>query len=64
MTVDRPMGGARAAYARAGVDVAAGERAVALMKASVASTRRPEVLGGLGGFGSAGRTEPGWGISP
>jgi phosphoribosylformylglycinamidine cyclo-ligase len=35
------------------VDVAAGERAVALMRASVASTRRPEVLGGLGGFGSA-----------
>lgn len=43
----------RAAYARAGVDVAAGERAVELMRASVASTRRPEVLGGLGGFGSA-----------
>ena len=40
-------------YARAGVDVAAGERAVELMRASVASTRRPEVLGGLGGFGSA-----------
>ncbi len=34
---------ARAAYARAGVDVAAGERAVELMRASVASTRRPEV---------------------
>ena len=43
----------RAAYARAGVDVAAGEHAVELMRASVASTRRPEVLGGLGGFGSA-----------
>lgn len=43
----------RAAYARAGVDVAAGERAVELMRASVASTRRSEVLGGLGGFGSA-----------
>jgi phosphoribosylformylglycinamidine cyclo-ligase len=43
----------RAAYARAGVDVAAGERAVELMRASVASTRRPEVLGGLGGFGAA-----------
>ncbi len=43
----------RAAYARAGVDVAAGDRAVELMRASVASTRRPEVLGGLGGFGSA-----------
>ena len=44
---------ARPAYARAGVDVAAGEHAVELMRASVASTRRPEVLGGLGGFGSA-----------
>jgi phosphoribosylformylglycinamidine cyclo-ligase len=43
----------RAAYARAGVDVGAGERAVDLLRASVAATRRPEVLGGLGGFGSA-----------
>jgi phosphoribosylformylglycinamidine cyclo-ligase len=43
----------RQAYARSGVDVDAGERAVELMRASVASTRRPEVLGGLGGFGSA-----------
>ncbi len=43
----------REAYARAGVDVAAGERAVELMRGSVASTWRPEVLGGLGGFGSA-----------
>lgn len=47
------MTGERAAYARSGVDVAAGERAVELMRAAVASTRRPEVLGGLGGFGSA-----------
>ncbi len=51
MTGGRPE--ARAAYARAGVDVGAGERAVELMRGSVASTRRPEVLGGLGGFGSA-----------
>jgi phosphoribosylformylglycinamidine cyclo-ligase len=43
----------RTAYARAGVDVAAGEHAVELMRSSVESTRRPEVLGGLGGFGSA-----------
>ena len=43
----------REAYARAGVDVAAGDRAVALMRDAVASTRRPEVLGGLGGFGGA-----------
>jgi phosphoribosylformylglycinamidine cyclo-ligase len=44
---------ARIAYARSGVDVAAGERAVDLMHAAVASTRRPEVIGGLGGFGGA-----------
>jgi phosphoribosylformylglycinamidine cyclo-ligase len=43
----------RRAYATAGVDVAAGERAVALMRGHVESTRRPEVLGGLGGFGGA-----------
>jgi len=38
------------AYAAAGVDVAAGERAVELMRASVAAAGRPEVIGGLGGF--------------
>jgi phosphoribosylformylglycinamidine cyclo-ligase len=38
------------AYAAAGVDVAAGERAVELMKDAVAGSRRPEVIGGLGGF--------------
>jgi phosphoribosylformylglycinamidine cyclo-ligase len=37
-------------YAEAGVDVEAGDRAVALMKASVRAAQRPEVLGGLGGF--------------
>ncbi|HJE50499.1 MAG TPA: phosphoribosylformylglycinamidine cyclo-ligase [Tessaracoccus flavescens] len=40
----------KSAYAAAGVDIEAGDRAVELMKASVARTRRPEVLGGLGGF--------------
>ncbi len=49
----------RRAYAAAGVDVAAGERAVDLMRAAVASTRRPEVLGALGGFGSAFRIPDG-----
>ncbi len=39
-----------ATYAGAGVDIAAGERAVELMKQSVARASRPEVLGGLGGF--------------
>lgn len=43
----------RAAYTTAGVDVAAGDRAVELMRAAVARTNRPEVLGGLGGFGAA-----------
>ncbi|MGA4668748.1 phosphoribosylformylglycinamidine cyclo-ligase [Propionibacteriaceae bacterium Y1923] len=38
------------AYAAAGVDIEAGDRAVELMKRHVAATARPEVLGGLGGF--------------
>ncbi|VEG28139.1 phosphoribosylformylglycinamidine cyclo-ligase [Actinomyces howellii] len=37
-------------YAEAGVDTAAGDRAVELMKASVAATMTPEVVGGVGGF--------------
>ena len=39
-----------ATYASAGVDVEAGERAVALMKASIARAQRPEVVGDFGGF--------------
>ncbi len=46
-------GAARGAYEGAGVDVAAGDRAVDRMRAAVDSTRRPEVVGGLGGFGGA-----------
>ena len=38
------------AYAAAGVDIAAGDRAVDAMKEWVAKTRRPEVVGGIGGF--------------
>lgn len=37
-------------YAQAGVDTEAGDRAVELMKASVARTHGPQVLGGVGGF--------------
>src|SRR5258708_36345054 len=48
------MSEARAAYAAAGVDVAAGDRAVELMRAAVERTRRPEVLGGLGGVRAPG----------
>ncbi len=57
MTDRRPP--ARPAYLRAGVDVMAGERVVDLIRSSVASTARPELLGGLGGFGSAFRIPDG-----
>jgi len=50
----------RPAYAASGVDVAAGERAVDLMRAAIEETRRPEVLGGLGGFASAVTIPPGY----
>ncbi len=43
----------RSAYAAAGVDVDAGERAVDLMRGHVASTGRPGAAPGLGGFGGA-----------
>jgi phosphoribosylformylglycinamidine cyclo-ligase len=39
-----------ATYKEAGVDIDAGDRAVELMKASVARASRPEVMGGIGGF--------------
>jgi len=37
-------------YAAAGVDLEAGDRAVELMKASIAFARREEMVGGIGGF--------------
>lgn len=37
-------------YAGAGVDISAGEEAVRLIAPHVAATKRPEVLGGIGGF--------------
>ena len=48
MSTDLPPGAA--SYAEAGVDVAAGERAVDRIAPLAASTRRPEVLGSIGGF--------------
>ncbi|PYZ96557.1 phosphoribosylformylglycinamidine cyclo-ligase [Alteribacter lacisalsi] len=39
------------AYRDAGVNIEAGYEAVERMKSHVARTRRPEVMGGLGGFG-------------
>ena len=41
----------RLTYADAGVDIAAGEKAVELIKEHVRSTFRPEVIGDIGGFG-------------
>jgi phosphoribosylformylglycinamidine cyclo-ligase len=38
------------AYAESGVDIEAADRAIELMKQWVEKTRRPEMLGGLGGF--------------
>jgi phosphoribosylformylglycinamidine cyclo-ligase len=46
--VSAPVDGS--SYAEAGVDIEAGDRAVELMKGSVARASRPEVVGGLGGF--------------
>jgi phosphoribosylformylglycinamidine cyclo-ligase len=41
----------RVTYASVGVDIAAGDSAVQRIREHVASTARPEVLGGIGGFG-------------
>ena len=38
------------AYARAGVDIDAADKAIELMKGWVEKARRPEMIGGLGGF--------------
>lgn len=47
-----------ATYAAAGVDTAAGDRAVDLLRAKVATADRPEVSGGLGGFAGLFRLDP------
>lgn len=39
------------AYARAGVDIGAGQRATEMMRAAVQATYTPDVLAGLGAFG-------------
>ncbi len=43
--------GAESAYAKAGVNIDAGNRAVELMKEAVRSTYGPEVVAGIGAFG-------------
>jgi len=45
-------------YASAGVDIDAGQRAVALIRSAVDKTRRPEVVGGLGGFAGLFELDP------
>jgi len=50
----------RPAYIASGVDVDAGQRAVELMRSAIDGTRRPEVLGEIGGFGSAVTIPPGY----
>jgi phosphoribosylformylglycinamidine cyclo-ligase len=47
-------------YRAAGVDIAAGEAAVARIRDKVRSTYRPEVLGDIGGFGSLVRVPSGY----
>jgi phosphoribosylformylglycinamidine cyclo-ligase len=42
--------GRPASYTAAGVDIAAGDRAVELIRTAVARTAGPEVIGGIGGF--------------
>src|SRR5947208_1936858 len=49
------------AYAAAGVDIDAGERAVALMHASLRATYTPDVLGDVGAFGALYRSPGGGG---
>ena len=56
-------------YKSAGVDVEAGRAFVQRIKASVEATHRPEVIGGLGGFGGlmrlpAGLRKPFWSQAP
>jgi phosphoribosylformylglycinamidine cyclo-ligase len=55
------VGGERpgATYAAAGVDIGAGDVAVDRIRDAVASTARPEVLGGIGGFGGSFAFDPG-----
>lgn len=46
-------------YKGSGVDIAAGEKAVEMIKAHVRSTFRPEVVGDIGGFGGLFEFKPG-----
>jgi phosphoribosylformylglycinamidine cyclo-ligase len=47
--LEQPLNGTT--YAAAGVSITTGDEAIERIRSVVASTRRPEVLGGIGGFG-------------
>ena len=47
---DQPSAATEGAYAAAGVSIEAADRAIDLMKGWVEKARRPEMIGGLGGF--------------
>ncbi len=51
---------AKLTYKEAGVDIDAGEELVERIKAPVKRTNRPEVIGGLGGFGALTRIPQGY----
>lgn len=51
---------AKLTYKEAGVDIDAGEELVERIKAPVKRTNRPEVIGGLGGFGALTRIPEGY----
>jgi phosphoribosylformylglycinamidine cyclo-ligase len=57
-------GGGGATYRAAGVDIDAGDEAVARIREIVASTARPGVIGGIGGFGGSFALETGRHQSP
>jgi phosphoribosylformylglycinamidine cyclo-ligase len=55
----REPGRAPLSYAAAGVDLEAGDKAVALLRAATESTHGPQVLGGIGGFAGLLAFDPG-----
>jgi phosphoribosylformylglycinamidine cyclo-ligase len=50
LTAAEPATAVPSSYESAGVSIAEGERAIALMRREVDKARRPEVVGGIGGF--------------
>jgi phosphoribosylformylglycinamidine cyclo-ligase len=50
VSTSTPADDSSSSYRQAGVDTAAGDLAVSLMKTAVSNTHGPEVLGGVGGF--------------